>query len=83
MTLKLNILDESSIDIDRKFHPPLINFKIMNIDDRGDFKNHFNEAKLKLISIAVYFALIKKYQSQNELKLLVLDDFLTSLDMAN
>lgn len=75
--------DESSIDIDRKFHPPLINFKIMNIDDRGDFKNHFNEAKLKLISIAVYFALIKKYQSQNELKLLVLDDFLTSLDMAN
>ena len=75
--------DESSIDIDRKFHPPLINFKIINIDDRGDFKNHFNEAKLKLISIAVYFALIKKYQSQNELKLLVLDDFLTSLDMAN
>jgi predicted ATP-dependent endonuclease of OLD family len=60
---------ESNIDINKKFHSPLINFKIMNIDDRGDFRNHFNEAKLKLISIAVYFALVKKNQTQNELKL--------------
>lgn len=74
---------ESIIDINKKFHSPLINFKIVDVDDRDDFKNHFNEAKLKLISIAVYFALVKKYQTQNELKLLVLDDFLTSLDMAN
>lgn len=74
---------ESNIDINKKFHSPLINFKIVDVDDRDDFKNHFNEAKLKLISIAVYFALVKKYQTQNELKLLVLDDFLTSLDMAN
>lgn len=74
---------ESNIDINKKFHSPLINFKIIDVDDRDDFKNHFNEAKLKLISIAVYFVLVKKYQTENELKLLVLDDFLTSLDMAN
>ena len=52
-------------------------------NDKDDFKNHFNEAKLKLISIAIYFALAKKYETDSELKLLVLDDFLTSLDMAN
>lgn len=66
-----------------KFIPPKISIAIKDIDDRGDFKNHFNEAKLKLISIAIYFALAKKYETQNSLKLLVLDDFLTSLDMAN
>lgn len=74
----------SEIDNDtHQFSNPIISIKIKGIDDRGDFKNHFNEAKLKLISIAIYFALAKKYETQNSLKLLVLDDFLTSLDMAN
>ena len=66
-----------------QFSNPIISIKIKDIDDRDDFKNHFNEAKLKLISVAIYFALAKKYETQNALKLLVLDDFLTSLDMAN
>ncbi|MFW2604908.1 hypothetical protein [Aliarcobacter butzleri] len=66
-----------------RFVLPEISIAIKDIDDRGDFKNHFNEAKLKLISIAIYFALAKKHETQNSLKLLVLDDFLTSLDMAN
>ena len=66
-----------------EFSNPVILIKIKDIDDRDDFKNHFNEAKLKLISIAIYFALAKKYEKPNILKLLVLDDFLTSLDMAN
>jgi len=65
------------------FSNPKISIKIKGIDDRDDFKNHFNEAKLKLISIAIYFAMAKKYETENNLKLLVLDDFLTSLDMAN
>ncbi len=68
----------------KKFISPKIFIKIKNIDDRDDFKNHFNEAKLKLISIAIYFSLAKKFEIENSnLKLLVLDDFLTSLDMAN
>lgn len=73
----------SRIDTDNIFYDPIISLKINGIDDRDDFKNHFNEAKLKLISIAIYFTLAKHYETNNSLKLLVLDDFLTSLDMAN
>lgn len=74
----------SKVDNDtHQFSNPIISIKIKDIEDRDDFKNHFNEAKLKLISIAIYFALAKKYETTNSLKLLVLDDFLTSLDMAN
>ena len=73
---------DSSIE-DKKLTYPSLSIKVKGIDDRGDFQNHFNEAKLKLISIAIYFALAKKYETDSELKLLVLDDFLTSLDMAN
>ena len=75
---------DSDIRFDTKtFIRPKIAIKVKNIDDKGDFKNHFNEAKLKLISIAIYFALAKKYETNSSLKLLVLDDFLTSLDMSN
>jgi len=79
-------VSDSSIDFstaDSHFSPPKINVKVKDIDDRGDFQSHFNEAKLKLISIAIYFALAKKNEGDSELKILVLDDFLTSLDMAN
>ena len=77
-------IEKSDIRFDnRKFVEPKIAIKVKDIDDKGDFKNHFNEAKLKLISIAIYFALTKKYETDSKLKLLVLDDFLTSLDMAN
>ena len=72
------IIKESKI-LNKTFIRPQISIKVKNIDDKGDFKNHFNEAKLKLI----YFALAKRYETESKLKLLVLDDFLTSLDMAN
>jgi len=76
--------NNSTIDNEtHDFSNPKISIKIKGIDDRDNFKNHFNEAKLKLISIAIYFAMAKKYETENNLKLLVLDDFLTSLDMAN
>jgi energy-coupling factor transporter ATP-binding protein EcfA2 len=56
------------------------------IDGKSKLRTNFNEAKLKLTSFAIYFAMIKiqeKDNLTNEFKLLVLDDFLTSLDMAN
>jgi len=60
---------------------PIIKLQINNQDN---LKLNFNEAKLKLASIAIFFALIKLEEDKsNSLKLLVLDDFLTSLDMAN
>ena len=56
------------------------------IENESKLKLQFNEAKLKLVSIAIFFALIKLEENEvedNSFKLLVLDDFLTSLDMAN
>ncbi|MCF6245583.1 MAG: hypothetical protein L3J43_11190, partial [Sulfurovum sp.] len=57
---------------------------ILQIEEQPKLKLQFNEAKLKLVSIALFFALIKlEEDEENSLKLLVLDDFLTSLDMSN
>ncbi len=67
-----------------EFYPPVIKIKIDDIECNGKLSQHFNEAKLKLIGVAIYFALAKKYEdNRDNFKLLVLDDFLTSLDMAN
>lgn len=67
-----------------EFNPPKIKLKIDEVDYNGKLSQHFNEAKLKLIGVAIYFTLAKKYEkAKNPFKLLVLDDFLTSLDMAN
>lgn len=84
--ITFDITKAKSVDIDTLvFNVPNIKIKIDNINYKGNLHHHFNEAKLKLISIAIYFALAKKYEIKEEggLKLLVLDDFLTSLDMAN
>ncbi len=54
------------------------------INEKSNLNLYFNEAKLKLVAIAIFFSLIKlEEERENPLKLLVLDDFLTSLDMAN
>jgi len=64
---------------DLQFDSPNITLKI---DNETNLKLQFNEAKLKLTSIAIFFALIKlEEEKTNPIKLLVLDDFLTSLDM--
>lgn len=65
---------------DYKFSTPEI---IIQIDDMDNLRNNFNEAKLKLVSVAIYFSLILMHEEDNSIKLLVLDDFLTSLDMSN
>ncbi len=78
--------DWGRLDLSRgiyKYIPPQINLLIEN---ESKLKLQFNEAKLKLVSIAIFFALIKLEEhivEDNSFKLLVLDDFLTSLDMAN
>ncbi len=77
--------DWGRLDLERgyKYITPQINLLIEN---EAKLKLQFNEAKLKLVSIAIFFALIKLEEyivEDNSFKLLVLDDFLTSLDMAN
>lgn len=79
------IINDSNIEANNKLTRPTIRIKIKDIDDENNLHNHFNEAKLKLISIAIYFSLAKSLETNvdNKLKLLILDDFLTSLDMSN
>ncbi len=61
--------------------------KISTINIRN-FK-FYNESKVKILSLSIVFALIKLNQdkypssSSDNLKLLVIDDFLSSLDMGN
>jgi len=43
-----------------EFNPPIIKIKIDDIECDGKLSHHFNEAKLKLIGVAIYFALAKK-----------------------
>lgn len=78
-------IEKAYLSADREliYNPPFIRIIINNskIEDKLHF--HYNEAKLKLISLAIYFAIAKKYEHEKGFNLLVLDDFLTSLDMAN
>ncbi|MCB4762597.1 MAG: hypothetical protein LGB78_01570 [Sulfurovum sp.] len=77
MNFEASILDTENL----KFPNPKIT---LTIDQQSNLKLNFNEAKLKLTAIAIFFALIKIEEGEtNTIKLLVLDDFLTSLDMAN
>jgi energy-coupling factor transporter ATP-binding protein EcfA2 len=85
---KIKFNFKSSLIIDLRLKYPAVSISIAGVDDRGNFQEHFNEAKQKLISIAIYFSLAKKQENyldeiKNETKILILDDFLTSLDMSN
>ncbi len=58
---------------------------ILQVNQISNPQHHFNEAKLKLISLAIYFAIIelsKPNEDYNGLRLAVFDDFLQSLDMS-
>lgn len=65
------------------------NFKIVvedkkrNILNKEKLSNYFNEAKLNLIVLLILFESIKLLISEEKKKVLVLDDFITSLDIAN
>lgn len=55
-----------------------------NIASTNDIRRYFNEAKINLIILLIVFSSIKQYVgSSNKKKILVLDDFITSLDAAN
>jgi energy-coupling factor transporter ATP-binding protein EcfA2 len=54
-----------------------------NLERNDNLYQYFNEAKLNLIVLLLLFEAIKKVQQSNRTKLLVLDDFITSLDVAN
>jgi len=51
--------------------------------DKKDIKRYFNEAKLNLVVFSLFFAIIELAQDSSKKRVLVLDDFITSLDMSN
>lgn len=84
ISISFDIKDASFKNIDKLvFIQPFIRIKINDLEHEDKLYMHYNEAKLKLISIAIYFAMAKKYEDKNGFNLLVLDDFITSLDMSN
>ena len=54
-----------------------------NLNQNAELKNYFNEAKLNLILLLLHFAVIQVATKPDKKKLLVLDDFITSLDAGN
>ncbi len=54
-----------------------------NITSKIDIRKYFNEAKINLVVLLLLFESIKIAQDSTKKKILVLDDFITSLDAAN
>ncbi len=54
-----------------------------NITSKIDIRKYFNEAKINLVVLLVLFESIKIAQDSTKKRILVLDDFITSLDAAN
>jgi len=56
---------------------------IRGLDYKDNLSKYFNEAKLNLIVLLLVFESILLSEEVDKKKILVLDDFITSLDMAN
>lgn len=65
-----------------KFSPPKVKLYLEGDAQETDVTDYLNEAKLKVLALAVYLCGIIK-QPTKETNILVLDDFVNSLDMAN
>jgi len=54
-----------------------------NLQNIKNVKKYFNEAKLNLVLLSLLFSAIEIFKDENKKNILILDDFITSLDMAN
>jgi len=54
-----------------------------SLESKNEISKYFNEAKLNLIILLILFKSIKHSKDENRTKILVLDDFITSLDVSN
>ncbi len=54
-----------------------------NLQNVKNIKKYFNEAKLNLVVLSLLFAAMKTFKNESKKNILILDDFITSLDMAN
>ncbi|PXV66928.1 AAA domain-containing protein [Dysgonomonas alginatilytica] len=84
LILKRDFKEDIRISIDNSD-----NFKCIIIDDpknlrrKEELKNYFNEAKLNLIILLLLFTIIHIAEDSSKKRLLILDDFVTSMDASN
>jgi hypothetical protein len=83
-TLLKDFLEDISIKIDIE-DDYYIKFSdnTRNLFFKKDIKNYFNEAKLNLVILIIIFSTILEFKDSKKKKKLILDDFITSLDMVN
>jgi len=74
-----------TIDLEDTKNPNVIKItdSSKNLIKKKDIKYYFNEAKLNLVVLSMLFSIIELSQDSREHKVLILDDFITSLDMSN
>ena len=56
---------------------------LKNIESKSEIKRYFNEAKINAILLLVLLSFVKLSEEKNLKKILILDDFITSLDSSN
>ena len=80
----LSFKESITIEIDEQddFVVKIIDSK-KNIEKKTDIKKYFNEAKLNLIILLVLLNSVLKIKDAAKKTMLVLDDFITSLDASN
>ena len=81
--LKEKFLETIEIEIDEEDYRIKIKDTSKKIEFTKELKHYFNEAKLNLVILLLLFIIIKKYQDETKKRILILDDFITSLDVAN
>ena len=81
--LKEKFLEEIEITIESEDKSIKIKNVNKNIEFTKDIKKYFNEAKLNLVILSILFAIIEIHQDEKKKRVLILDDFITSLDVSN
>ena len=74
--IKITIDNEDDFSI-------IIKDTVRGLDYKDNLSQYFNEAKLNLVVLLLLFESIVLSEQTDKKKILVLDDFITSLDMAN
>ncbi|MCX2584134.1 AAA family ATPase [Pedobacter sp. MR22-3] len=70
------------IDEEEQFDIKIIDTE-RNIERKSEIRKYFNEAKLNLIPLLILLNVAYKVKDNTKSKILVLDDFITSLDSSN
>jgi hypothetical protein len=78
-----NCLEDITIDIDISDDYSIKLIDVSRNLSTKEIKKYFNEAKLNLVIFALLFSVIKISKDVTKKNILILDDFITSLDMAN